>query len=140
MSIASSIPVPLTRPRDGDGDFPPPPWVAERFGLRHDSPGERVSDGLLLQATRAEGVALVTARVPDALSSDAETFQGQVTAAYAAIRDAMVSCGTAHAVRIWNYLPAITDRMPDGRDRSAHREGLSGAWPMAFPVPPHVHP
>jgi chorismate lyase/3-hydroxybenzoate synthase len=117
MSIASSIPVPLTRPRDGYGDFPPPPWVAELFGLRHECPAEPTADGLLVQVTRGSGVALVTARVPDALSSDADTLQRQVAAAYGAIGEAMDATGARHAVRIWNYVPAITERMPDGRDR-----------------------
>lgn len=132
MSIASPIPIPLTRPRDGYGDFPPPPWVAELFGLRHESPAAPTGDGLLMQVTRGRGVALVTARVSDALASDAGTLQRQVAAAYGAIREAMDASGAHHAVRVWNYVPAITERMPDGRDRymvfNAGRFDAFGKW------------
>jgi enamine deaminase RidA (YjgF/YER057c/UK114 family) len=118
MSIASPIPTPLTHARDGYADFPPPAWVADVLGLRHDASAvEAAGDGLRLQVARGNGLALVTARVPDALASDAATFQQQVVGAYAAIRDALEQGDAPHAVRSWNYVPGINDRMPDGRDR-----------------------
>jgi enamine deaminase RidA (YjgF/YER057c/UK114 family) len=118
MSIATPIPTPLTHARDGYADFAPPTWVADVLGLRHESPAEPAENGLLLQAARtSSGHALVTARVPDALGSDAATFQRQVVDAYNAIRDTLDQTDAPHPVRFWNYVPGITERMPDGRDR-----------------------
>lgn len=117
MLIDSSIPMPLTREREGYGDFPPPPWVAEVFGLRHEVAWGSAQNGVSVREAAGNGYSLVSARVSDALSSDIATLQRQVVGAYGVIHAALRRVGTRHAIRFWNYIPGITDRMPDGRDR-----------------------
>src|SRR4051812_26572931 len=115
MSILSTISTPLTR--DGGGDLPVPPWVADVYGLRHEEAETAGADVLSLRVAMGDGAALVTARIREALAADAPSLQRQVAAAYAAIRARLLRANARHAVRFWNYIPAINDRMPDGRDR-----------------------
>lgn len=140
MSITSTIPMPLTRGANGYVSFPPPVWIDEQFGLHHrTSATRRHGERQSIRVARAKDAALVSVQIDGAMSLDAAALEKAVVHAYSAVREELNRIGVRHPVRMWNYIPGINERMPDGRDRymvfNAGRFEAFSAWyggPQAF--------
>ena len=55
--------------------------------------------------------------ISNARNYSEDALAAAVTRAYHALRDHLVRAGARHMVRMWNYIPGITDAMPSGGDR-----------------------
>lgn len=85
-----------------------PRWVVELAAAERASwaSGDR---GVEVRSAWSARRGLVSVRVPDALSMDADGFHDAVRTAYGTLRDAFGSTGTSHLIRVWNFIPGILE-------------------------------
>ncbi len=109
-----------------------PGWVRHVVGPCLITRAPDASPALYIQAGEVGRHAMLEARIISASAMDGPTFQREARDAYLALARILKKLRACHAVRFWNYLPAIHASAGPGQDRymafNAGRHEAFRAW------------
>ena len=139
----------LSREPAGISPAPQPPsvpgWVLDRFAgmpVRHRLVAMSAIDRTCaLTSTEIDGLALICAQLPHANTSNSAEFLRMVEAIYQLVHRGLDDSAAPHAVRMWNFIPGIHNRMDCGLERyQVFNKGRFNAFldrfgdPLVFPL------
>jgi chorismate lyase / 3-hydroxybenzoate synthase len=114
-SLTATSPAIVRRSADPLEAPPLAAWVEDLFAGASAMPLPNGSPQHVVLRERRDFL-LISVRVSDALSLSVSGLESQIFAAYQSLAR-QLDHRSLHAVRFWNHIPHINERMDDGRDR-----------------------